>query len=128
MIFTIVTIIFLPLSFMSSVFGMNNKDIGDTNMSFGDQAAYMFPISASVILVSIIFAFWTYLRTVVWSAYKHSETWILVTFGIYDVFLWLKEWKTLLMTSDDMLKSLEKSVEKTKNEARITHARTVQRV
>ncbi|KAK1481706.1 hypothetical protein CTAM01_13866 [Colletotrichum tamarilloi] len=52
-------------------------------MSFGDQASWMFPISASVIFISIIFAFWTYPRTIFWSAYKLSETWILVTFGFY---------------------------------------------
>ncbi|KAK1955974.1 hypothetical protein LY78DRAFT_697445 [Colletotrichum sublineola] len=118
MIFTIVTIIFLPLSFMSSVFGMNNRDIGETNMSFGDQAAYMFPISASVILVSIIFAFWTYPRTLLWAAYKYAETWVLVTSGIYDVFLGLKDWKTLHMTSEDWLKSLEKSVEEMKSKVK----------
>ncbi|KAK0371562.1 hypothetical protein CLIM01_11086 [Colletotrichum limetticola] len=111
MIFTIVTIIFLPLSFMSSVFGMNNRDIGDTNMSFGDQASWMFPISASVIFVSIVFAFWTYPRTIFWSAYKLSETWILVTFGFYALYLKIGEWKKDWTTSDKMLKRLEKKVE-----------------
>ncbi|KAK2049928.1 hypothetical protein LZ31DRAFT_255492 [Colletotrichum somersetense] len=115
---------------MSSVFGMNNKDIGDTNMSFREQAVYMcmystavyhkrsltnvisVSISVSVIVVSFIFAFWTYPRTVVWSAYKYSETWFLVTFRIYDMFIRLKKWKKDLMTSDGLLKSLEKSVDK----------------
>ncbi|KZL69939.1 ankyrin repeat protein [Colletotrichum tofieldiae] len=78
----------------------------------------LLPVSASVILVSIIFAFWTYPRTVFWSAYKYSETWILVKFRIYEFFLWLKEWRKDLTTSDEMLKMLEKSVEKMKGEAK----------
>ncbi|KAI3542651.1 hypothetical protein CSPX01_06856 [Colletotrichum filicis] len=127
MIFTIVTIIFLPLSFMSSVFGMNNRDIGDTNMSFGDQASWMFPISASVIFISIVFAFWTYPRTIFWSAYKLSETWILVTFGFYALYLKIGEWKKDWTTSDKMLKRLEKKVEgmrsQVKDQRRAEHER-----
>lgn len=41
MVFTVVTIIFLPLSFMSSVFGMNAKEFsspdGGNSMSLKDQ-------------------------------------------------------------------------------------------
>ncbi|KAK2002584.1 hypothetical protein LX36DRAFT_626672 [Colletotrichum falcatum] len=122
MIFTIVTIIFLPLSFMSSVFGMNNADIGDTNMSFRDQSMYMFPISASVILASIIFAFWAYPRTLFWSAYKYSETWLLVNSGIYDAFLRLKKRNKSLMTSKGLLQSLEGKVEQMKGRVRTCRA------
>ncbi|EFQ34802.1 uncharacterized protein GLRG_09946 [Colletotrichum graminicola M1.001] len=78
-------------------------------MTFGDQAVYMFLISASVILVSIIFTFWMYPRRVLWSAYKYSETWILVKFGIFDVFLRLTGGK-LLKDSKNLLKNLEESV------------------
>ncbi|KAK1723885.1 uncharacterized protein BDZ83DRAFT_371670 [Colletotrichum acutatum] len=128
MIFTIVTIIFLPLSFMSSVFGMNNRDIGDTNMSFGDQASWMFPISASVIFISIVFAFWTYPRTLFWSAYKLLETWVLVTSGFYTLYLKIGEWKKDWTTSDKILKRLEKKVEgmrsKVKDQRRAERERT----
>lgn len=31
----------LPLSFMSSVFGMNNSTIGSDKMTFGDQANFI---------------------------------------------------------------------------------------
>ncbi|KAF4908556.1 hypothetical protein CGCF415_v006584 [Colletotrichum fructicola] len=117
MIFTIVTIIFLPLSFMSSVFGMNNSTIGSDIMTFGDQANFMFPISAAVILVSIVFAFWTFPRTVFWSAYKMLETWLLVKSGAYYYWLVIREeYKNL--RSEDLLKSLEKEVAEMKGKVK----------
>ena len=41
-VFTVVTIIFLPLSFLSSVFGMNASELSsDNNMTFLDEFKYM---------------------------------------------------------------------------------------
>ncbi|KAF6833635.1 ankyrin repeat protein [Colletotrichum musicola] len=117
MIFTIVTIIFLPLSFMSSVFGMNNSDFGDNHMSFLSQSRYIFSISAGVILVSVIFAFWTFPRTLFWSAYKLTETWLLVNTGIYRFWLYSTE-KIKYLKSDALLKQLEKQVEDMKGEVK----------
>lgn len=64
-----------------------------------------------MIFISIVFAFWTYPRTLFWSAYKLSETWVLVTFGFYTLYLKIGEWKKDWTTSDKMLKRLEKKVE-----------------
>lgn len=75
------------------------------------------PISASVIFVSIVFAFWAYPRTVFWSAYKISETWLLVNTGVYRLWLKATEWKKDI-TSDEMLKRLEEKVEKMKSDVR----------
>ncbi|KAJ9144165.1 hypothetical protein NKR23_g6071 [Pleurostoma richardsiae] len=50
-IFTFVTILFLPLSFVSSVFGMNNAQFG-ANWSLGDQFILMFPISFGIIIMT----------------------------------------------------------------------------
>ncbi len=42
MVFTIITIIFLPLSFMSSIFGMNNVEFGDgTTITLQDEFRIM---------------------------------------------------------------------------------------
>ncbi|KAJ0351576.1 hypothetical protein KNSL1_003207 [Colletotrichum chrysophilum] len=127
MIFTIVTIIFLPLSFMSSVFGMNNSTIGSDKMTFGDQANFMFPISAAVISVSIIFAFWTFPRTVFWSAYKMLETWVLVYTGAY--YVWLMVWDKYkkFMKSDDLLKNLEKEVNRIKGKVKDSRKKRLDR-
>ena len=55
-VFTVVTVIFLPMSFVSSVFGMNTNDV--RNMSY-DQWAYWaagVPLTVVVILASLWFA------------------------------------------------------------------------
>lgn len=56
MVFTIVTIIFLPLSFVSSVFGMNSSDIRD--MDFGQWLYWVvaIPLTIVVIAASLYFA------------------------------------------------------------------------
>ncbi|KAI2780008.1 hypothetical protein F4815DRAFT_166294 [Daldinia loculata] len=62
MMFTLVTIIFLPLSFMSSVFGMNNMEITSENWSIHREFLYMFTISAAVIILSLLLAFGGWIR------------------------------------------------------------------
>ncbi|EPE35811.1 Magnesium transport protein CorA, transmembrane region [Glarea lozoyensis ATCC 20868] len=61
LLFTIVIIIFLPLSFMSSLFGMNASDFqtsdGKNSMSLQQQLNFLFPISTVIIAISIAFAF-----------------------------------------------------------------------
>ncbi|KAI1343545.1 hypothetical protein F5Y15DRAFT_427914 [Xylariaceae sp. FL0016] len=56
MVFTVVTIIFSPLSFMSSIFGMNNAEFGDNQLSINDQLKLIFPVSLAVVMLSLIFA------------------------------------------------------------------------
>ncbi|KAF7937318.1 uncharacterized protein EAE98_001632 [Botrytis deweyae] len=59
MIFTIITIIFLPLSFMSSIFGMNAVEFtGSSNsvMGIGEQFEFMFPISIALTLFFLCLA------------------------------------------------------------------------
>ena len=80
MLFTIVTIFFLPLSFFTSIFGMNNKEWEASPMSIHQQFRFMcklafslihlvvpklipsiVPVSFAVIIVSLLLAFsvWT---------------------------------------------------------------------
>ena len=65
MVFTIVTIIFLPLSFVSGVFGMNTNDV--RNMTQGQWAywAAAIPLTVVVVGVSLWFA----------GAFDHASTW-----------------------------------------------------
>ncbi|KAG9229786.1 hypothetical protein BJ875DRAFT_177511 [Amylocarpus encephaloides] len=69
MLFTIVTIIFLPLSFMTSVFGMNSSGFdapgGGNSMSLQHQFKLIFPISFGVIVVSISLAFSPWIRSII---------------------------------------------------------------
>lgn len=58
MIFTTFTVIFLPLSFFTSVFGMNTREWGgDTNVPLGTIGAISLPASAFLIAASLVAAF-----------------------------------------------------------------------
>ncbi|KAI0441664.1 hypothetical protein F4803DRAFT_409970 [Xylaria telfairii] len=56
MVFTIVTIIFAPLSFLSSIFGMNNTELGDNQWKITDQLKLIFSISVGVTAFTLVFA------------------------------------------------------------------------
>ncbi|KAI0538428.1 hypothetical protein GGR58DRAFT_299134 [Xylaria digitata] len=56
MVFTIVTIIFSPLSFLSSIFGMNNAEFGDNQWKVSDQLKVILSISVGVTALALIFA------------------------------------------------------------------------
>ncbi|KAG9240812.1 hypothetical protein BJ878DRAFT_524053 [Calycina marina] len=59
MLFTVVTIIFLPLSFFASIFGMNAVELTgeDGNLHIKDIFIYMIPLSFGVITLSLFLAF-----------------------------------------------------------------------
>ncbi|KAI1377822.1 hypothetical protein F4677DRAFT_443743 [Hypoxylon crocopeplum] len=83
MMFTLVTIIFLPLSFMSSVFGMNNMEITDQTWSIQREFLYMFTISAAVTLVSLVLAFGTWVRAFLYFLWKPFMTAVMTWSGLY---------------------------------------------
>ncbi|KAJ8124695.1 hypothetical protein O1611_g8945 [Lasiodiplodia mahajangana] len=56
MVFTVITIIFSPLSFLSSIFGMNNQEFGQDQWKISDQFKYIFSISIGVTVFALIFA------------------------------------------------------------------------
>ncbi|KAI0835885.1 hypothetical protein F5Y06DRAFT_298986 [Hypoxylon sp. FL0890] len=87
MMFTLVTIVFLPLSFMSSVFGMNNIEITDSTWSIKTELVYMFAISAGVIFLSLLVAFSNWIRTGVFYLFKWLVTRLIVKSGIYNFWL-----------------------------------------
>ncbi|KAM3067868.1 hypothetical protein ACMFMG_011353 [Clarireedia jacksonii] len=79
MVFTTITIIFLPLSFMSSLFGMNAKELAGPDggiMSIGEQFKYMLaflglikPPNANYFLTFVVKAFWFGFKK------KHGKEW-----------------------------------------------------
>ncbi len=62
LLFTVVTIIFLPMSFMASWFGMNPKVPALGNLPLSSIAAIIFPISLFIAGVALAFAFSERLR------------------------------------------------------------------
>ena len=74
MIFTIFTIIFLPLSFFASVFGINAREWSgtNTNLSLHSIFLYMGTISLAVIIVALLVAFNKFTRKITQRAWKRS--------------------------------------------------------
>ncbi|EUC47446.1 hypothetical protein COCMIDRAFT_34980 [Bipolaris oryzae ATCC 44560] len=57
LIFTLATIIFLPLSFIASVFGMNTSDIRDMNSNQALFWAIALPVTATIGAISLVAAY-----------------------------------------------------------------------
>ncbi|KAK0638992.1 hypothetical protein B0T16DRAFT_235601 [Cercophora newfieldiana] len=117
MMFTIITIVFLPLSFMSSIFGMNNVDFEDdkNTWTLSEQLRLMFPISIGIMAVSLIFAFHGLFRASIWSAYTYAVTWVAVHTGLYH--LWL-EYGSKNFHSASLMRGTEEKVHELKEEVR----------
>lgn len=62
LLFTVVTIIFLPMSFLATWFGMNLKAEDSGQLTLGLIAAVVFPVSILIAVVALIFAFSQRLR------------------------------------------------------------------
>ncbi|KAK3370744.1 hypothetical protein B0T24DRAFT_299103 [Lasiosphaeria ovina] len=116
MMFTTITIIFLPLSFMTSFFGMNNIEFGSsgTDWTIAEQTKLMFPISFGIVLISVIVTFSSLLRAGVWSVYTYVATWLMVKLGLYRVWLTFSdEWH-----AQRLMQKTEEEVRKMKDEIR----------
>ncbi|OCL02047.1 hypothetical protein AOQ84DRAFT_383087 [Glonium stellatum] len=62
LIFTIITVIFLPLSFFTSYFGMNTRDIRQMNATQRLYWTVAAPVSMVVIIIALLFAFRAYVK------------------------------------------------------------------
>lgn len=92
MIFTIVTIIFLPLSFCVGFFGMNAAELNDGRLSLATELRFMVPVSAAIAVVAFACAFSRSVlgnsavalaRSAVGFACGTALTWLLVRTGLY---------------------------------------------
>ncbi|PWY68656.1 hypothetical protein BO70DRAFT_374330 [Aspergillus heteromorphus CBS 117.55] len=72
MVFTIFTIIFLPLSFFTSLFGINAREWSGTpqNLTLGEMLYIAGPASFAIITLAILIAFNERLRETLWVAQK----------------------------------------------------------
>ncbi|KUI59980.1 hypothetical protein VP1G_07196 [Cytospora mali] len=110
MIFTVITIVFLPLAFMSSIFGMNNPEIA------GGGPMSLVGVSAGIIFLVLVFAYSAFIRNLCWLAYRYIITWVLVQSRAYDhVYLSLDlRSATLTRKVEDEVKSMKALAKKTK--------------
>jgi CorA-like Mg2+ transporter protein len=71
MLFTIVTIIFLPMSVLATMFGMNVKQLNsDSALDLGYISATLFPVSFAIAMLALILAFNETLRELLLHALK----------------------------------------------------------
>ncbi|KAK4186519.1 hypothetical protein QBC35DRAFT_554014 [Podospora australis] len=123
MMFTVITIVFLPLSFISSMFGMNNHELGgsDNSMSIYDQIKWILMASFLVVFVAVVIAFSNLLRTVIWSVYTLFTTAVMVYLpawklvSVYGIWLSISEkWN-----HTEILKATEAKVQRMKDDVRM---------
>lgn len=94
MLFTIITIIFLPLSFCATFFGMNVSEFNGGLLTLHEELYYMFPISVAIIITSFTFAFSSSslvsaVCELLWEGAKYpvsvAGTWMLTRTGLYTL-------------------------------------------
>ncbi|KAK8076229.1 hypothetical protein PG994_003501 [Apiospora phragmitis] len=112
MMFTLVTIVFLPLSFMSSIFGMNNQEFSGGGWAIRNELRLMFPVSAAVIVISLFWAYSDWSRVFLWALYKRSTTWVVVKTRLFDF------WLDISKPKKDMIEKANRASENLFNEAR----------
>jgi hypothetical protein len=80
MIFTTFTVIFLPLTFFTGLFGMNTQEWGgENNLSLKTIGAISLPASFALVVFSLVAAFSTNARLLIkWLAhmYRHMMSWV----------------------------------------------------
>ena len=83
LLLTIVTIIFLPMSFLTAWFGMNARGINQgSSLSFGFIAAIVFPISISISVLALVLAFSESLRNIIMELAERAVDAVLKATGV----------------------------------------------
>lgn len=81
LLLTVVTIIFLPMSFLATWFGMNIKDPDAGSLNLRQIAAIIFPISLLIALLALVLAFSERLRNLVLDGMEHMRDLVLEAMG-----------------------------------------------
>ncbi|PMD59492.1 uncharacterized protein K444DRAFT_613449 [Hyaloscypha bicolor E] len=84
MLFTVITIIFLPLTFGTGIFGMNLETFGST-WTLRKEITYITFVSAIVIATSIVLAFSSFVRSLLSLVFGVVWMWFVTTTRIYDL-------------------------------------------
>ncbi|KAH7383037.1 hypothetical protein BKA64DRAFT_175090 [Cadophora sp. MPI-SDFR-AT-0126] len=112
MLFTIIIIIFQPLSFGATVFGMNSYEFEGGKWSFRREITYILPISVGIILTSFILAFSPFTRSLLFLLFSVSWTWLVTSTRIYNLWIQFK------IDSQHLTKVRKDTVRKWKESAR----------
>jgi hypothetical protein len=82
LLITVVTIIFLPMSFLATWFGMNANSINGGKLGLGVIAAIIFPISIVIALLALAVAFSETFRNFLVGLFESALDIILAATGI----------------------------------------------
>ena len=114
MLFTIVTIIFLPLTSVASIFGMNASEFGQGTVKLGFIFKIMVPTSAGVAILILWLAFHRRVRRVL--TLLIAYLWLICTQWL--CWIWLSRAEDWLDAKVDDLRKEEKKKERDKVEER----------
>ncbi|KAJ2900760.1 hypothetical protein MKZ38_002251 [Zalerion maritima] len=87
MVFTVVSVIFLPLTWVTGIFGMNTMEFADGNrVTLSNQFAVMFPLSASVIIIAMVVAYSSQARRLT----RTTLSLVMVTLRLYRLHAYIQ--------------------------------------
>lgn len=73
LVFTIVTVVFLPLSFFTSYFGMNVKGIADTEKNERYFWTVCGSATVSIVILTLLFGFRRQVYDIIWTNRLYSR-------------------------------------------------------
>lgn len=73
LVFTIVTVVFLPLSFFTSYFGMNLKGIADTERNERYFWTVCGSTTVSIVILTLLFGFRRQIYDIIWTNRPYSR-------------------------------------------------------
>lgn len=113
MIFTVVTIIFLPLSFFTGLFGMNARELLSAQYSIGYFSMIMYPVSFVITCISLGLALQPEFRTLVRLAPQKisSFKWWLLLFPRLWEKLTMEKFRRRFQNQKTTMGILEESIE-----------------
>ncbi|KAL2063961.1 hypothetical protein VTL71DRAFT_4455 [Oculimacula yallundae] len=112
LLFTIITIIFLPLSFGATFFGMNANEFEDGKWTVRQEIIYIIPISCGIILTCFILAFSSFTRSILLLMVSISWTWFVTRTHLYSL------WEHFKIDSLHLTKMRKDTANKWKEAAR----------
>ncbi|KAK1831667.1 magnesium transport protein cora [Podospora conica] len=122
MLFSVLSIIFLPLSFMGSLFGMNAVDYSLGFETFEHELRWIFGLSAIVIVIALVLAFDKGLLALVLYCWSVPTQWIATRAAMYEpgLFRGMRDHRKLDRKRVQKLYKMEEELERVRQDRETT--------